>query len=120
MYSYNAPAMEKYSFLLSQEKDFKQFIAEYGWVVIKAIATPQEAETIISQQWHFLERLGTGLKRDQPSTWYQPGRWPGNISSGQVLAPYVGHSTTTASPQVTRSLRSCLDGTPTPKCQKSL
>jgi len=92
MYTYNLPAVKNYRFDLNQAKELKAFLREYGWVVIKNIATTTEAETIIQQQWDFIEHLGTGVNRNKTETWYQGGFWPGNISSGQVLAPYVGQS----------------------------
>lgn len=80
-----------YVFRLDQKQEIKAHLSEKGWVVIKNIATTKECTEIINLQWDFLEQLGTGLKRDSPETWYQAGRWPGRISTGQVLAPYVGH-----------------------------
>lgn len=66
-------------------------LKERGWVVLKAIATKKDCLDIISKQWDYLEGLGTGIERENPETWYGKGRWPGMISTGQVLAPYVGH-----------------------------
>lgn len=81
----------KYTFDLSEKKEIKAFLNENGWVVVSDIASNKESSDIIDLQWKFIEGLGTGIDPSNPRTWYEPYRWPTNLSSGQVLAPGVGH-----------------------------
>ncbi len=94
IYSYQKP-IHKYRFSLENTTDINNTLTTKGWVVVSNIATTQQCSDIIDLQWRYLESLGTGLKRDTPRTWYESGRWPGMISNGQVLAPFVGHSEAT-------------------------
>nr|QBK89530.1 MAG: phytanoyl-CoA dioxygenase [Pithovirus LCPAC001] len=89
-YIYQLPALE-YSFKLSQKEKINVALKEKGWVVVKSIATQIECSSIVNKQWNFIEDLGTGIERNNSDTWYVGGKWPGMISTGQILAPNVGH-----------------------------
>ena len=48
-------------------------IVTKGYAVV-TIMSPEEADKYVSMVWDDLEALGTGIKRDDPSTWKEG--WP--------------------------------------------
>lgn len=90
-YTLRTPSGE-YRFPLSEGGKIQNTLSERGWVVVSSVASTQEVSELIELEWDYLESLGTGLKRDQVETWYQPWRWPHLISIGQVNSPYIGQS----------------------------
>lgn len=59
----------------SSGDEIRAHLAEHGYVLVKAME-PEEARAICSGFWDWLEDLGVGVKRDDPSTWDPNGPWP--------------------------------------------
>ena len=68
------------------------YLDEYGYVVIKNALTEGEADKTVDLLWDYLEELGTGIDRTDPTTW-EDDRWP-TCAHGAILPSYgIGHST---------------------------
>lgn len=52
-----------------------------GWTVVPGVLNSQEVETCLSLTWDWLESLGSGIDRTNPSTW-KDSNWPGDFKSG--------------------------------------
>lgn len=61
-----------------------------GFVVIAGALTSEESKTALSLTWDFMEGLGTGIRRSDPSTWSED-RWP-TIAHGAIIPGHgIGH-----------------------------
>lgn len=58
--------------------DYINELEEKGYVVIPNVLDEKECDQAIDGIWKWLEGLGTGIKRDDPSTW-KSKNWPPNI-----------------------------------------
>ena len=75
----------------SGSEESTSYLDEYGYVVIKNALTAEEAEKTIDLLWDYLEELGTGIDRTNPTTW-EDDRWP-TCAHGAILPSYgIGHS----------------------------
>lgn len=90
-YIYQPPSTD-YRIPLYRTNDIKKHLKDYGWVVLSEVASLTESANIVDKQWDYLETLGTGIRHKDPQTWYESGRWPSSISTGQILVPWVGHN----------------------------
>jgi hypothetical protein len=61
-----------------------------GYTVIPNIFSTRKCNKYIKRVWDWLEGLGTGIKRDDPSTW-KNDKWPVNIH-GIIQHLKVGHA----------------------------
>jgi len=73
-----------------------------GYVVIANALSPAEAQQSLDLTWDYLEQLGTGIDRNDMSTWGDD-RWPIVTSGGIVPSLGIGHS---AAQWFTRSIPS--------------
>jgi len=69
----------------------REFFQEFGFVIVRDVLTPAEAEATVSDMWGILER-DSEMRRDDPRTW---SRWPttGMPQYGQVSI--LSHLSTT-------------------------
>ncbi|RUS15426.1 hypothetical protein BC937DRAFT_92462 [Endogone sp. FLAS-F59071] len=58
--------------------EIRAHLIEHGYALVKAME-PSEARAIYSEFWDWLEALGTGIKRDAPSTWDSETAWPDQV-----------------------------------------
>lgn len=58
--------------------EIREHLVEHGYALVKAME-PDEARAIYSEFWDWLEALGTGIKRDAPSTWDSETSWPDQV-----------------------------------------
>eukprot|EP01102_Stenamoeba_stenopodia_P001492 TRINITY_DN1129_c0_g3_i1.p1 TRINITY_DN1129_c0_g3~~TRINITY_DN1129_c0_g3_i1.p1 ORF type:complete len:374 (-),score=90.89 TRINITY_DN1129_c0_g3_i1:129-1250(-) len=68
-----------------------QFLRDNGYVVYRDVISPDEVQEGLKLLWDFLEGMGTGIKRDDPSTWGDD-RWPPGGRTGVIYTHYVGQS----------------------------
>ena len=54
-----------------------------GYVVIPNVLSQSEVDQALSFTWDWLESLGSGISKSDPSTW-QDKNWPGDLKSGIV------------------------------------
>mmetsp|Transcript_11426 Transcript_11426/g.34340 ORF Transcript_11426/g.34340 Transcript_11426/m.34340 type:complete len:460 (+) Transcript_11426:89-1468(+) len=65
----------------------------HGWAVVEDVIPYAECKAYIDRVWGWLEGLGTGIKRNDPSSW-SDDRWPpafGNGGNGIVKRLEVAH-----------------------------
>jgi hypothetical protein len=62
-----------------------------GFVVIANALSPAEAGHALDLTWDYLEQLGTGIERNDSSTWGDD-RWPIAVDGGIVPSQGIGHS----------------------------
>ncbi|RUP05921.1 hypothetical protein BC936DRAFT_140493 [Jimgerdemannia flammicorona] len=74
----------------TQADDIRAHLAEQGYALIKAME-PHEARTYYSEFWAWLEDLGTGLKRGDPSTWDLRTSWPDQVH-GMITSYGIGQA----------------------------
>jgi ectoine hydroxylase-related dioxygenase (phytanoyl-CoA dioxygenase family) len=67
------------------------YLQENGYVVIKNVLLPEKVKEVRGKVWDFLESLGTGIKRDDKSTWANQN-WPNTFSNGIISQYGVGQS----------------------------
>ena len=68
-----------------------KYLDEYGYVVIKNALTAKEAQRTLDLLWDYLEELGTGIDRKDPTTWVDD-KWP-TCAHGGIMPSYgIGHS----------------------------
>ena len=67
------------------------FLHENGYVVIKNVISNDQIKEAISLLWDFLENLGTGIKRNDSSTWNNDN-WIGNFQAGVISEYHIGQS----------------------------
>jgi ectoine hydroxylase-related dioxygenase (phytanoyl-CoA dioxygenase family) len=68
-----------------------EYLTEHGFVVIANALTSAQAEHGIALTWDYLEGLGTGIDRNDTSTWHDD-RWPINVHGGIIPSQGIGHS----------------------------
>eukprot|EP01122_Echinamoeba_exundans_P011570 TRINITY_DN4640_c0_g1_i1.p1 TRINITY_DN4640_c0_g1~~TRINITY_DN4640_c0_g1_i1.p1 ORF type:complete len:414 (-),score=58.34 TRINITY_DN4640_c0_g1_i1:1522-2763(-) len=74
-----------------EKQKWHNYLKENGYVVIKNVLSPQKVEEVQGKVWDFLESLGTGIKRNDKSTWVN-ANWPNTFSNGIISHYGVGQS----------------------------
>jgi len=82
--------MEVYSFNFNDHHLWLQHLREHGYVVVKNVVSPEEVDTAKSLVWKWLENLGSGIRRDDVSTWGN-ANWPGSTFLGFMTTYGGGH-----------------------------
>lgn len=72
-------------------KDSVDFFRENGYVVIAEALNQAEVAKALDLTWKYLETLGTGIDRNDPSTWTNE-RWPTCAHGGIIPSNGIGHS----------------------------
>jgi hypothetical protein len=67
------------------------YLDEHGYVVIEHALSPDQAAHAIDLTWDYLEALGTGIDRSDPTTWHDD-RWPVAVHGGIIPSQGIGHS----------------------------
>ena len=62
-----------------------------GYVVIANALSPTDVDHALDLTWDYLEKLGTGVDRNDVDTWGND-RWPINVHGGIVPSQGIGHS----------------------------
>lgn len=62
-------------------------LKEHGFVVFKDVLNLDECSEALDLIWNYLESLGTGVKRDDISTWGNDN-WPPSVGGG--ILPWFG------------------------------
>jgi len=80
--SFQPPSsMEMPDFVLEDVAAWRQHLEAVGAVRIRGVLTPEEVERVKGLWWDWLEGLGGGATRDDPSTWTDEN-WPGLLYKG--------------------------------------
>jgi hypothetical protein len=64
-------------------EDPKPNLQKYGYCVVENVLTPYECHETIDKMWFWLEGLGTGIKRDDKTTWNNDN-WVMNLHQGMI------------------------------------
>jgi hypothetical protein len=67
------------------------YLREHGYVVIAGVLSPQECDEALALTWDYLEELGTGIDRNDWTTWGDD-RWPTAVHGGILPGHGIGHS----------------------------
>lgn len=68
-----------------------KYFKDHGYVVIADALTQTEVAKALDLTWQYLEKLGTGIDRREPSTWVNE-RWPTLAHGGIIPSNGIGHS----------------------------
>jgi len=68
-----------------------QYLRDNGYVVYENVITPEEVQEGLNLLWDFLEGMGTGINRGDPSTWGDD-RWPPGGRTGVIYTHHIGQS----------------------------
>ena len=60
------------------------FVREHGYAVVSGCATAADCATIMEETWDWIEGLGTGVDRRDPTTWGDD-RWPMAAGASGIL-----------------------------------
>lgn len=80
-----------YRFDLDDSENWKTYLEENGFVVIKQVADDGHIQTATGLMWNFLESLETGIDRKKPETWKNEN-WPHSLSTGIISQYGIGQS----------------------------
>lgn len=72
-------------------KESVEHLESEGFVVIANALTGGEADHALDLTWEYLQNLGTGVDRNDVSTWGDD-RWPVNVHGGIIPSQGIGHS----------------------------
>jgi hypothetical protein len=72
-------------------KESTAYLDEHGYVVIANALNSEEAKHAVDLTWDYLEQLGTGIDRNDVSTW-DDDRWPTAVHGGILPGHGIGHS----------------------------
>lgn len=86
-----ADATDKYTFAASDVGRWRAHLDAEGFVVLRDVLSPAECDTAIGLLWSWFEGLGSGIKRDEPSTWTTEA-WPGHQLFGFLQTHGGGQS----------------------------
>lgn len=64
-------------------QDPKPNLQKYGYCVVENVLTPMECDERIDDIWKWLEGLGTGIKRNDKTTWSNE-HWPQTLHQGMI------------------------------------
>ncbi|HZZ89534.1 MAG TPA: phytanoyl-CoA dioxygenase family protein [Caulobacteraceae bacterium] len=67
------------------------YLREHGYVVIAGALSPEQTAEALSLTWDYLEGLGTGIDRNDWTTW-DDDRWPTAVHGGILPGHGIGHS----------------------------
>lgn len=67
------------------------YLEEHGYVVVADALTGKECEKALALTWDYLEQLGTGVDRNDWTTW-DDDRWPTVVHGGILPGHGIGHS----------------------------
>jgi hypothetical protein len=67
------------------------YLDEHGYVVIAKVLNEGESAHALGLTWDYLEELGTGIDRNDLSTW-DDERWPTAVHGGILPGHGIGHS----------------------------
>ena len=67
------------------------YLAEHGFVVVAEALDQAQTATALRMTWEYLEGLGTGIDRNDPTTWGDD-RWPVSVHGGIIPSQGIGHS----------------------------
>ncbi len=67
------------------------FLDQEGYVVVASALSAEQCTHAVELTWDFLEQLGTGIDRTDPTTWCDD-RWPVNVHGGIIPSQGIGHS----------------------------
>lgn len=82
---------EGYRFDITDHDAWKRYLDANGYVVVSSVLSTEQVNTCFGYIWNFLENLGTGIKRDDTSTWDNNG-WPYKFNSGIISHYGIGQS----------------------------
>lgn len=68
-----------------------EYLEQKGFVVIKQVLSPKEAERAVELTWDYLEGLDTGIRRDDMSTW-SDAQWPTTVHGAILSFHGIGQS----------------------------
>lgn len=68
-----------------------EHLNDEGFVVIANVLDSEQTAEALDLTWRFLEDLGTGIDRHDPSTW-SDDRWPIAVHGGIIPSQGIGHS----------------------------
>lgn len=71
------------------DPDGYKYLEDNGFVVFKGVANDEEIQTGIGLAWDYLERLLTGVHRNDPKTWSH-AFWPDPFNKGIITGDAVG------------------------------
>jgi hypothetical protein len=63
---------------------------EHGFAVVASALGPGEATAAVQMLWDYLEALGTGIDRNNATTW-EDDRWPTAVHGGILPGHGIGH-----------------------------
>ncbi|HEX2590691.1 MAG TPA: phytanoyl-CoA dioxygenase family protein [Rhizomicrobium sp.] len=67
------------------------YLDEHGYVVIANVLSANESRQALGLTWDYLEQLGTGVDRNDVTTWHDD-RWPTAVHGGILPGHGIGHS----------------------------
>ncbi len=67
-----------------------EYLGNEGFVVIDGALSSDEASQALDLTWRYLAELGTGIDRNDPSTWGDD-RWPVAVHGGIIPSQGIGH-----------------------------
>jgi len=70
--------------------EWADHLNEHGWAVVKGVVPKERCEYYYNGMWDFMERFGTGIDRNKPSTW-KNSNWPSVLHGGLMQHYGVGH-----------------------------
>lgn len=70
-----------HSFLLEETHLWLPALRQEGFVVLRDVVASEEVAHATALFWEWLEALGSGIKREDPSTW-EDDNWPGSGTIG--------------------------------------
>jgi len=76
--------------LAAGSRESVNHLDQHGYVVVKSALSPAQATTALNLTWDYLEALGTGIDRNDVSTWADD-RWPVAVHGGIIPSQGIGH-----------------------------
>jgi len=83
-------AIEPKRFNVQDKEQWLAHFREEGYVVLQNVAQQDQIDKTISGVWDKLESLGSGIERDNVSTW-KDDNWPGWLHTGFLLSHGIPH-----------------------------
>lgn len=71
--------------------DIRHSLTHFGYAVVRTAANSGEVSKAKALLWNFLEGLGTGIDRNDNTTW-DNDRWPGAFNNGIISQYGIGQS----------------------------
>lgn len=86
-----APTYKRVPRFAPGSKESVAYLEEHGYVVIANALSTEEAKHALDLTWDYLEQLGTGVDRNDVTTW-DDDRWPTAVHGGILPGHGIGHS----------------------------